>query len=283
MRRSYIYLFFPLLGACNWVGHVAKESALSATSFYGLDSFYLTGEVPANFTFIGKAHYAPKKGQGCETYSPGLGGQVQRRYQDTHRSEASPEGHTFRFRIPLDYHMVGCSMELTGIHYELEATYGTDSWDHGRDNAGGLSVRRTLPPELPAFPASGVTEYRGLCTWLFQISTATAKKGEIEKLLSCHAADESWQISEDRFVRRKPGAAVRRDEVSGKEVRIVFRLSKEERPAYYDYWLKTEHGWKPCDGMWDRLKEEPCSIPPSFKTFKQDQITCTIYPSCIEK
>lgn len=283
MKRSFLYLCFPLLSACSWVGHVAKESALSATSFHGLDSFHLTGEVPANFTFIGKAQYAPSEGESCETYSPGLGGQVQRRFQHAYRSDAQPESHTFRFRVPLDYYMPGCSMELTGIHYELEATYGTDSWDHGRDNAGGLSVRRTLPSVVPTFPDSGVKEYRGLCTWLFQISTATAKKGEIEKLLSCHAADENWQIGEDRFARRKPGAAVRRGEVKGNEVRIVFRLSAEERPAYYGTWTKTQKGWRPCDGGWGTSRAEPCPEPPVFKTYKQGDRICTVYPRCTEK
>lgn len=220
----------PLLGACSWAGPMAQDSVEGAASYYGREHFTLKAQVPANFGFVSKAQYAPREGQDCSFYSPELGGNMTRRGQKTDRAAAKATEQSVSFEIPFEYHIAGCAMDLTGVDYEVNGTYGSDAWDHGMDQAGGLSVLESLPASAPGFTPAGVQESRGLCTWVFQISTARAKKGQIEKILNCSAANEQWQISADRFKRGKPGGAARRNELPGKTVKVVFRLNPEERP-----------------------------------------------------
>lgn len=264
------------LGGCSWVGQVAQDSVEGAFSYYSFKRFTLEAQVPANFGFIYKAHYYPTDGQGCQISG--------REHQTSDRIEAKPIEQSSKFRIPLGYHIAGCAMKLTSVSYELNGTYGKDAWDHGLDHAGGLSIRDSLSDNYPHIPESGIQSQHGVCRWLFQISTAKAKKGEIEKILSCNATDDQWQVPLEHSARRKPGGAVRTSEVDGKTVQIEFRLSLEELPAQNDSWVKFPEGWKRCLGDGEGDVYGFCrGNTKDFRTFKQGVNVCTIYPGCTER
>ncbi|MHC8371962.1 hypothetical protein ACYZT2_14375 [Pseudomonas sp. MDT1-85] len=257
---------------------MAKDSAEGVTSYYGSEHFTLVASMPPNFGFTTKAKYSPKEGQGCEIYSPGLGSSVTRQQQKSDKTPAKNTEQTVSINIPLEYHIAGCSMELTRVDYEVNATYGADVWDHDLDHAGGLAIVGNT-----SITTSDRAEQRGLCTWLFQISTAKAKKGEIEKVLSCNAADEKWQVPEKKSERHKPGGVAVRTTLPGKVINLIFRHSSEERPAIGDTWQKFSTGWKPCLGKGINDPYGFCrGNTKDFRTFKLNRRECTVYPGCTE-
>jgi len=266
----------PALAGCSF----AQQIAESSVSYYSSDHFTLVATVPANFGFTSKAHYYPKPGQTCEVYSSGLGGYVTRQQQKSNTVEAKAEAQTASTDIPLEYHIAGCSMELTSVSYELSGRYGPGSLDRDMELAGGLSVADKASITIES--ASSVIEQRGICTWYFQISTSKIKKGEIEKILSCEAAGPEWEVTEDRFKRRKPGGVLARSVLADRTVHVEFRLSSAEKPYYQNYWFKALNGWKPCTGRWNSDREELCTTPPLRRKFKQNGRECTVYPNCVE-
>ncbi|WP_283190624.1 hypothetical protein [Pseudomonas sp. PMCC200344] len=274
--RSVFFLALPLMGACSWAGQMVKDSVEGVTSNYGSEHFTLVAIVPPNFGFTSKAQYSPKEGQDCEVYSPGLGGSVTRQQQKSNKTLAKSTEQTISTEIPLEYHIAGCSMELTRVNYEVDATYGNGIWDDGLDHAGGLAIVGKTSTKT-----SSETGQRGLCTWLFQLSTAKAKKGGIEKILSCNAADEKWQVPENKRERRKPGGVAERSALPGKVIKLELRQSSEERPAIGDTWLKLPEGWKPCLGKGVNDPYGFCrGNTKDFRTFKLNGRECTVYPSC---
>lgn len=267
----------PALGGCSFTQQIAESSV----SYYSSDHFTLVATVPANFGFTSKAHYYPKPGQTCEVYSSGLGGYVTRQQQKSNTVEAKAEAQTASTDIPLEYHIAGCSMELARVSYEVNSRYGTGSLDRDLELAGGLSVRSTTSSSATAI-SSGPIEQRGVCTWYFKISNAKIKKGEIEKILSCEAVGPEWEVTEDRFKRRKPGGVLAKSVLADKTVHVEFRLSSAEKPYYQNYWFKALNGWKPCTGRWNSDREELCITPPLLRKFKQNGRECTVYPNCVE-
>ncbi|MFJ2362407.1 hypothetical protein ACIPIN_01590 [Pseudomonas sp. NPDC087697] len=276
--RSVFFLALPMMGACSWAGQMAKDTAEGITSNYGSEHFTLVASLPANFGFTSKAQYTPKEGQDCQVYSPGLGGSVTRQQQKSDKTVAKNTEQTVSTEIPLEYHIAGCAMELARVDYEINATYGPDAWDHGLDHAGGLSVI-TSSTDSESRSYSNIQEQRALCTWLFQISTAKAKKDGIEKILSCSAADDNWKISSNYFERRKPGGVVNKEVLNQKTVKITFRQSEVEEPSKNNRWIQTATGWKPCQGT---ATSNRCASPPIFKTFKMNGRDCAVYPACSE-
>ncbi|SDP03908.1 hypothetical protein SAMN04489798_4535 [Pseudomonas arsenicoxydans] len=284
-RRGRLNIWFGLLpglvlllSACSWAGSAVRDSVEGVASYYGREHFTLVVSVPPNFGFTSKAQYSPKAGQDCEVYSPGLGGSVTRQQQKSDKFPAKNVKQTVATDIPLEYHIAGCSMALTRVDYEVNATYGPGSWDHGLDHAGGLSI---IAPSTNdnSNPSLSIQEQHGLCTWLFQISTAKAKKENIEKILSCSAADEHWRVPSKYIERRKPGSIANRDQLNKNTVYIIFRLSEDDEPSMDNRWIKTASGWKPCQGT---STSDRCTSPPIFKNFKSNGRECTVYPNCAE-
>jgi len=268
----------PILGGCSF----ARQMAESSVSYYSWEHFTLVATVPANFGFTSKASYYPVSGYNCEIYSPGLGGNVTRQQQNSNKTEAKTEPQTVSTDIPLSFHIAGCSMALTRVSYEVSARYGTGSLDRDLELAGGLSIRE-MSGAATKSPLPDIIEQRGLCAWSFQISTAKIKKGEVEKILSCEATGPEWKLTKDKFKRRKPGGVLARNDLAGKSVHIEFRFSPEESPYYKGYWLEVPGGWKPCSGRQESSREELCTKPPEFRTFKQNGRECSVYPSCTEQ
>ncbi|MCG6542836.1 hypothetical protein MCB86_22425, partial [Pseudomonas sp. KSR10] len=121
----------------------------------------------------------------------------------------------------------------------------------------------TLPQGAPAFDSDGHLSKTAECTWLFQLSKAHARRGQISKLLSCKGA----------------GAYLVRDELPGKTVRLDVRANPKEEPSYDRRWINTDSGWRPCV---DTDASERCQTPPVFQTFKMNGQECTVYPNCKE-
>ncbi|MBV4458273.1 hypothetical protein KVG96_09955 [Pseudomonas sp. COR58] len=268
----------PILGGCSF----ARQMTESSVSYYSWEHFTLVATLPAKFGFTSKAQYSPKAGESCQMYSPGLGGSVTRQQQRSHTTVAKDVEQTVSTDIPLEFHIADCSMELSRVIYEVNATYGPDAWDHGLDIAGGLSVRsstvNTVSKKEPT-----VVEQKGLCSWLFQISKSKAKLGEVEKILSCNASDDNWSAPSKKYERRKPRAAIDRNKLASTTVKIEFHLSNEERPAVGDTWQKVPEGWKPCLGNGPSDPYGFCrGDTRNFRTFKMNKRKCTIYPNCVE-
>jgi hypothetical protein len=267
------------LSGCNF----AQQIAESSVSYYSSDHFTLVATVPANFGFTSKAHYYPKAGQSCEVYSPGLGANVKRQQQKSNATEAKNVEQTVSTDIPLEYHVAGCSMELARVSYEVSGRYGAGSLDRDYELAGGLSVRASTTDNLSQTTPSPI-EQRGLCSWLFQISKSKVKPGEIEKLLSCSATDETWLLKKTKYGTRKPGGFIAINRLLNTTVKVEFRVSNEEQPSVGDTWRKFPAGWKPCLG---KGPDDPYGFcrgnSKDFKTFKMNNRECTVYPNCVDQ
>ncbi|EZP33554.1 hypothetical protein [Pseudomonas sp. RIT288] len=264
----------PALAGCSF----AQQIAESSVSYYSSDHFTLVATVPANVGFTSKAHYYPKPGQTCEVYSSGLGGYVTRQQQKSNTVEAKAEAQTASTDIPLEYHIAGCSMELGRVSYEVSASYGTGARDRDLEFAGGLTVKDFK--SAPEQPSKNVIAQRGICRWLFQISTAKTKKDNIEKILSCSAADEKWKVQADYSQQKKIGGTIARDILSKNIISVTFNFSKIEEPSKANRWIKTAYGWKPCQ---ETKYTARCVDPPIFRSFMANERECTVYPNCVEQ
>lgn len=269
-KKSALLLALSLIGGCN--------NLKGATGYYGADSFTLIATTPANFGLTSKSQYSPQVGQDCRTYSAGLGGHVTRRHQKTDEIHVKNVEQTARFDIPLSYRAAGCKMELTRVDVAIEGRYGTSSLDIGGD-VGGISVTGDPSHANSTQPRSENPEFRGLCTWLFQLSIARIEKNGISKILSCSAANTDWSVPSDYYERSKPGGAIQRSSLNGKNVKFTFHLSKDEEPSMLNRWIKTTGGWRPCQGS---TTSNRCQTPPTFRTFKMNGRECTAYPNCNE-
>ncbi|MGE8175205.1 hypothetical protein [Pseudomonas fluorescens] len=276
--RSVFFLALPFMGACSWAGQIAKDGVEGATSYYSSDHFTLVATVPANFGFTSKAQYSPRAGKECKTYVSALGGEVTRHQQKTDEISAKPTQQTARFNIPLEYHIAGCTMDLTHVGTDIEGRYGPSSLDLGGDG-GGITIRDTEPTNTSTSGVKNDEEFLGLCTWMFQLSVARIQKDGISKILSCSAADNNWNVPSDYFSRSKPGGSIIRPRLKNKEIKMTLRISDEEEPSMDNRWIKTPKGWKPCQGT---EKSNRCQTPPTFKNFKINGRECTVYPNCTE-
>lgn len=272
--RSVFFVVLPLMGSCTFGEQLAKHGVDKVISGHGAKSFALEIIIPANFSFTSKAQYAPVRGQDCKTYSPGLGGKVTRLHQKIDSVETKTSEQKARLSIPLEYTISGCLMQLTRINTELEGKYSDNPLDLGGDN-GGFSIGDFAEPDQ--------AEYRGLCNWMFQLSSARIEKNGITKILSCRAASEQWTTLEAPEKSGKPGGNLNRKTLAGRTIVLVLRQSLDEEPATGDTWQKFPNGWKPCLG---KGIDDPYGFRrgnnKNFRTFKMNGRECTVYPGCVE-
>tara|TARA_Y100000588_G_scaffold54414_1_gene51653 strand:- start:39 stop:794 length:756 start_codon:yes stop_codon:yes gene_type:complete len=247
-KKSYTgaLLWWPALLALSL-------NACSTVGPLGAESFTLEGELPADFALKAQAHYGA---------AGNCGGRSQTK---TFKADFDSHPHEYRFRIPVNYRDGTCDLPLARVGLFINARYGDKDWQQTYDN-GGLTIIDQLPEGAPAFQANGTLFKTAECSWLFQISKADSRDGELNKLLSCKGA----------------GAHITHEQLPGKTVRLVFKLSGEDRPYLNGYWLNTEAGWKPCTGRWGTRFEELCTDPPQHRTFNMDGQECTVYPNCTE-
>ncbi|WP_417662802.1 hypothetical protein [Pseudomonas sp.] len=243
MSKYFIHtLWLPLLGV--------SLSACSSLAPLTGERFTLEGELPANFSLKAQAHYGVANN--CD-------GRSQAR---SFESDFQSGPQQYSFNIPVSYRDGLCEMRLARVGLFIHGRYGDKDWQRTYDN-GGLELVDSLPQGAPAFQADGSLSKTAECTWLFQLSKAYSRKGQISKLLSCKGA----------------GAHLVREELPGKTVRLDIRANPEERPYRDNTWIKFPEGWKPClpkEG-WQR-----CQTPPVFQTFKMNGQDCTVYPNCKE-
>jgi hypothetical protein len=275
MKRLVLLLSISLLGACSLLGNAAKEGVISTAGYPSLARFTLEGSLPPNSSLQYTARYQPEKPTACTFYSPNAGGEVSRKHIEQEETGSKPEAQAFSYRIPLSYHLAGCELKLAYVQLNTRITHAPGDLGTGTSSAS-LMVYDTPPATVPHFPANGVRELRGKCMWLFKISTL---RYDIDKILVCHKADEHWQVPQDYDKRSGVGAALRRDELDGKTVRVEFRNSVEEEPFMNNRWIKTQTGWRPCQGNGNSAR---CQNPPIFKSFQMNGRECTVYPNCTE-
>ena len=279
---KYLYLVLPavLLSACAPMGSLVKESALGLTERDGREHFTFAGELPADFSIRVSARYYPLNPERCQTFSMGSGDYVVRDGYKQYETEFKSKPSRFSFDIPLSRHIGLCDMELGRVAFFMGGRYGERSWDKDGDH-GVIAIAETRPERAPQFDQQGTQRMRGYCTWLFQLSKARSRLGEIEKLLNCSRTDDTWEQEADPYKRRSIGLTVGLDELPGKTVLLDMRVDPHERPAYRNTWIQFPEGWKPCqpkEGGWIS-----CQSPPIFKTFKMGGEECTVYPSCTER
>ena len=214
------------------------------------DSFTFEGQLPANFAIRAQAHYGVANS--CDGRSQTRS--FERDFEDT--------SHAYRFRIPISYRDGLCEMQLARVGLYIDGRYGDKDWERTYDN-GSLVLVDTLPKGAPGFDASGTLSKTAECTWLFKMSTAISRKGEIDKLLSCKGA----------------GAFLVTSELPDKIVSLSFKLSQNEEPAKVNTWIKTRGGWKPC---LPKPGWQSCQSPPTFQKFKMQSRECSVYPNCTE-
>ncbi len=217
------------------------------------DSFTLEGQLPPNFALIAQAHYG---------VANDCNGRARTR---SFESDFEDGTHEYRFRIPVNYRDGLCEMRLARVGLFIHGRYGEKDWQRTYDN-GGLVLVDVLPEGAPGFDAKGKLSKTAECTWLFQLSKAYSRKGEVSRLLSCKGA----------------GAHVAFDELKNKTVKLDISTATRDKPYMRGYWLETQHGWKPCTGRWGTDYEERCTEPPQFRTFKMNGRECSVYPNCTE-
>ncbi|WP_312379769.1 hypothetical protein [Stutzerimonas balearica] len=216
-------------------------------------SFTLEGQLPADFAIKAQAHYSVANG--CDGRSQTRS--FQRDFEDA--------PHEYRFRIPINYRDGLCEMQLARVGLFIHGRYGDKDWQRTYDN-GGLVLVDTLPEGAPGFDTNGKLSKTAECTWLFQLSKAYSRKGEVSKLLGCNDA----------------GVYLAQRDLINKTVIINITTSSKEKPYLRGFWLETPNGWKPCTGRWGTNHEERCTEPPKFRKFKMNGRECVVYPRCTE-
>lgn len=243
-----------MLASCSFAGDAASEGALPLVSFGGADTFTLRGELPANFKIKAQAYY------GSSDPSCSARGDV-----STYKSTQDKVPHSYSFKIPVSYHQGLCTLTLARVALYTTGRYGEKDWQETYDN-GELRVVDVLPAKAPDFNEQGELVKNAQCTWLFQMSQAISRVGEIGKLLDC----------------KGDGAYVVEKNLPEKIVVLNIIEASDENPYRSGYWVKTNTGWKPCTGRWGTKYEEFCTTPPQFRTFKMNDRMCTVYPNCTE-
>ncbi|MGE1153151.1 hypothetical protein [Pseudomonas kitaguniensis] len=225
------------------------------------ESFTFQAELPENFTVGAVTHYESASGEMCSK-------------RKAFRSKERNAANLVELQLPLTDTAKGCSMVLKKVVLHIEGKWGERELEMSLQRAG-LSIRDEPSETVRSFPTSGPLIFQGQCQWFFR---TTGPRRYIVKILECRALDANGVVQ-----KQLAGAALQRDQLAGKTVKMVLTVSKEEKPYFDRYWLKTTSGWKPCKGNWGRDIEELCVTPPQFKPFKMpDGRDCTVYPNCTE-
>lgn len=242
LRCLSLLVATALLGGCQSLGMAVG------------DAFIFEGDLPADFKLRAQAHYAASNRDSCVGRP---------RKSQTFENDFHPIPQRYRFRIPVSYYDGTCHLQLNRVGLYVHGRYGDLDWQKTYDN-GQLLLEQEMPAGAPGFDAHGVLHKEAKCEWLFKLSAARSRLGQLEKLLSCKGA----------------GAYLPLQDLSGKTVRLDIRLNAEEKPAYKNTWVRLPEGWRLCEpgpGEWRR-----CQNPPTFRTFKMNGRECTVYPNCTE-
>ncbi|WP_241786399.1 hypothetical protein [Stutzerimonas stutzeri] len=222
-------------------------SGCSALGSVGADTFTLEGELPTDFALRAQAHYGGS--EGCSG----------RGHVETFKKEYDKVPHGYQFEIPVSYRDGLCVLQLVRVGLLIYGRYGEKDWQQTYDNGELLIVPKTKNQEyanLPGRPDS----INAVCSWLFQESKLNL---EISKILNC----------------RGVGARLSKEQLQEQTITLSFTVNPKEQPYRDNTWIEFPGGWKPC------LPKEgwqQCQDPPVFKTFRNNDQECTIYPNCTE-
>ncbi|PNG37843.1 hypothetical protein A1395_06890 [Pseudomonas protegens] len=247
-------------------GYLILTSGCSATG--QSDSFTLSADLPADFTYEATAAYVPAPGETCSV--PGgkntrIG--INRKWKKTYTRDSE---------IRLHRTVSGCPLVLQYVEFYINGTYGKDWGDFARD-FGKILVREYLSSaDKGTFNTAGESEIQGQCQWLFRTMGGLRR---IVKILTCKSTDAQGNVT-----RGQPFAAYTLDQLPGKTVRLKIKLAAEERPAIGGTWVKVPGGWKRCMG--DNFEDQYAFCYGNytdFSTFRMpDGRICSIYPGCSE-
>ncbi|MFJ4193292.1 hypothetical protein [Pseudomonas sp. NPDC089534] len=243
--------------------------AATACSVTQQDSFTLVTEFPPGFKIRGEAQYVPRPGETCTV-------PVKKGWEHPgfkfFKQELSEKAQTAQFEVPLTSVEGGCPLVLDNFDYEIYAKYAAGPVDVGREYSGiqfenGVVDGVSLP--------SPITLQRQ-CEWLFR--TAGSNR-VIAKILKCSSV-MSQGLSQNPVAE----SPLPRAQMAGKALKVSFSLSKEERPAVGDNWVRFPNGWKRCIGKSLEDAYAFCNgNTTDFKSFRMpDGRVCSIYPGCTE-
>ncbi|WP_122664766.1 hypothetical protein [Pseudomonas viridiflava] len=263
-RRAALGVALLTLSGCDWVGILAKEAAVSAASHRGWDTFTFKGQLPAEFGIDAIAFYGPNEPgkASCQTPSFEAGKTITRRYSKQYTAEIQAQPQTFSFEIPLSYYKGLCGMRLGRVKLEINGRHGPLDWQRTY-GLGGFYVTRNRSEKTVMFNDLGTFDRTGVCSWWFQQSQARSRFGELEKILNCRASFGDFALKD----------------LNNKTINLKIDIDPEEKPSMKNRWITTDSGWKPCQ---ETETSNRCQSPPTFKTFKMNGHTCTVYPGCTE-
>ena len=230
----------------------------SGCSIAQTESFTFQADMPENFTISPMAYYDSASGEACSAHN-------------LIQSEQPKGVRPVEFKLPLTDTAKGCSMVLTKVVLHIEGQWGKRDLDMSLQTAG-LSIHDEPSETVRPFPTSGPLVFQGQCQWFFR---TVGSKRFIRKILQCRGLDANGVVQKSLA-----GAALQRDQLAGKTVKLELTVAKEEEPYFGRTWINTPEGWRPCietkDAFW-------CRSPPVFTDFKMpDGRDCTVYPNCTE-
>jgi hypothetical protein len=250
------------LSGCDWLGILAKETAVAATNHQGWDTFTFKGQLPAEFGIDAIAFYGPNEPgkASCQAQSFEPGKTITRRHAQRYTAEIQAQPQEFSFEIPLSYYKGLCGMRLGRVKLEVNLRYGPQKWQTTYAN-GNIYIEPFNKERSAQFTPSGTLDIKTKCSIMFQDSKLF---GEISKFITCKSS----------------GASLPESTLTNKSVSLLIEVASDEEPFRRNTWIKSPNGWKPC---LPKKGWQTCQAPPVFKTFKMNGQICTVYPNCKER
>lgn len=221
-------------------------SGCSTLGSVGADSFTLKGELPADFALKAQAHYGESEECSDRGHVKGF------------KKDYEKLPHGYEFEIPVSYRDGHCELQLTRVGLFVHARYGEQDWQRTYDNGELQITAESATADDSPFIRPALI--RSECSWLFQESKLNLG---ISKILNC----------------RNAGARLNRRQLPQQTVTLSFSVNPREEPYRDNTWIEFREGWRPClpkDGW------QQCQDPPVFKTYRNNDKECTIYPNCTE-
>ncbi|WP_099239712.1 hypothetical protein [Pseudomonas sp. ICMP 460] len=235
---------------------------VSGCSIVQPKSFTFQAELPENFTIGAVTHYESESGEMCSK-------------RKAFRSKERNAANFVELQLPLTDTAKGCSMVLKKVVLHIEGKWGKRELEMSLQRAS-ITIRDEPSETVRPFPISGPFVFQAQCQWFFR---TTGPRRYIVKILECRALDANGVVQ-----KQLAGAALQRDQLAGKTVKMVLTVAEEELPAVGDNWVKFPTGWKRCMGKGlDDLDAFCFGNTIDFKMFKMpDGRDCTVYPNCTE-
>ncbi|WP_085586942.1 MULTISPECIES: hypothetical protein [unclassified Pseudomonas] len=243
--------------------------AATACSVAQQDSLTLVTELPPGFKIRGEAQYVPRPGETCTV--PVKKGREHPGFK-FFKQEFSEKAQTAQFEVPLTSVEGGCPLVLDIFDYEVDAKFAAGVDDVGRDYTG-IAFQESTTDDT-GLPAPLFLQRQ--CEWSFR---TVGSHRYIVKILKCNPT-ATWEQANGAVAK----GPLQRAQLAGKTLKVSFTLSKEEKPAVDDNWVKFPNGWKRCMG---KSLEDPYAFcrgnTSDFKPFKMpDGRDCTLYPGCTQ-